>query len=389
MVYNYLIFIIILILFIITNKYLVIQENYDKYFTPFYNVESNLLRDFYKNDDYNKSFFKHKINYNEVYIYSNNNGYMFLKKFNDNLLQNSLIAKTNLYKLNNYNENIKYLLQNDNSITNITLPIYLKEKTDKINLVCNLNDIYLINITKLKYRIYSINDITYKTKIGILNQKNTIYFYYEKIFNDINIDYNKNNIIIYDNVDKMYDDLMNNKIEIIMYFSELPNEKLNNLINIDFMNELIILPFDLNKKKKNIFFIKNDFTKIKYFDLNKITQSYLPKKFGSNYYFTYKPNIKLLTIKEFLICNKKINNNLIEDIFKFTLNYRKKFDNTPYQIDKIEPSYELIKYIPYHPVVLKVFREYGYITNINSNNCKFFVGKKECTEKLLENTGLN
>ena len=69
MVYIYLILIIILILFIITNKYLVIQENYDKYFTPFYNIESNLLRDFYKNDDYNKSFFKHKINYNQVYIY--------------------------------------------------------------------------------------------------------------------------------------------------------------------------------------------------------------------------------------------------------------------------------------------------------------------------------
>ena len=389
MEYINLILLFILILFIIINKYLVIQENYDKYFTPFYNNETNLLRNFYVNKDYNKNYFKHKINYNEVYIYSSNNGYMFLEKFNENLLQNSLIAKTNIYKLNNYKENINYLLKNDNSITNITLPIYLKNKTNNINLICNLNDIYLLCITKLQYQIYSINDIKYKTKIGILNEKNTIYFYYNKIFNDLNIDYNKNNIIIYNEIDKMYDDLLNNKIEMIMYFSELPNDKLNDLLNIDFMNELIILPFDLNNKKKNIFFIKNDFSKINYFDLNKITQSYLPKKFGNNHYFNFNPFIKLLSIKEFLICNNKINNNLIEDIFNFIIKYRKKFDNTPFQIDKIEPSYELIKYIPYHPIILKVFREYGYITNVDSKNCKFFIGKKECTNELLENNGLN
>ena len=42
-----------------------------------------------------------------------------------------------------------------------------------------------------------------------------------------------------------------------------------------------------------------------------------------------------------------------------------------------------------HHFGLEKFREFGYITNNNSYNCKYFVGKKECTNKVLENNGLN
>jgi len=36
---------------------------------------------------------------------------------------------------------------------------------------------------------------------------------------------------------------------------------------------------------------------------------------------------------------------------------------------------------------MKVFKEYGYITNINNYNCKYLVGVKECNEKTLEDNG--
>lgn len=389
MVYTYLVIIIILIIFILFNYYLNIQENFDTYFIPFYNNGSNLLRDFYKNEDYNKNFFKHKINYNDIYIYSSSNGYIFFNDFNKKLIQKSRIAKSNLVKLDNYNDNINYLLKNNNSITNITLPIYLKNPNNNLKLISNLHNIYLICLTKLKYKFYNLNNIPFNSKIGILNEKNTIFYYYKKLFKDLNIDINDNNIKIYKNTEELYNGLMNDEVKLILYFTELPNKKLDDFINIDFMNELIILPFDLNNKISNLFFKKNDYAKIKYFDLNKITQKYMTKKFGNYYYFTYKPDIKLLTIKEFLICNKNINNNLVNDIFKFTFNYKQKFDKTPFQIDNIEPSYDLIKYIPYHPEVLNGFRNFGYITNIKSPNCKYFVGKKECTQELLDNYGLD
>ena len=390
MVNTYLILIIILVLFILLNKYLIIKENYDTYFIPFTNNKLSLLSKFYSNKDYNKNFFKHKIYYNEIYIYSSGNAYLFFDKFNSNLLQDSRIAKSNLVKLENYDDNIKYLLENNNSITNITLPIHLlNDSKNQTRLISNLNDIYLLSITKLKYNFYNLNNIPFNSKIGILNNNNTIFYFYEKMFKDLNVDYKKENIIIFDKIDNLFEALMKEEVKIILYFTELPNKKLNELFDKDFMNELIILPFDLNYKLKNLFFMKNDFTRITYYDLNNITESYLPKKFDKYYYFTYKPDIQLLTLKQILICNKEINNNLVEEIFNFIFIYKNKFNDTSFKINEIEPSYDLIKYIPYHPTVLKMFRKFGYITNNDSYNCKYFIGKKECTKQVLENNGLN
>ena len=247
MVNTYLILIIILVLFILLNKYLIIKENYDTYFIPFTNNKLSLLSKFYSNKDYNKNFFKHKINYNEIYIYSSGNAYLFFDKFNSNLLQDSRIAKSNLVKLENYDDNIKYLLENNNSITNITLPIHLlNDSKNQTRLISNLNDIYLLSITKLKYNFYNLNNIPFNSKIGILNNNNTIFYFYEKMFKDLNVDYKKENIIIFDKIDNLFEALMKEEVKIILYFTELPNKKLNELFDKDFMNELIILPFDLN-----------------------------------------------------------------------------------------------------------------------------------------------
>ena len=390
---NFIIIVLILILliFYIMNYHLNIQENYLTYFKPFQTNETSLLNKFYNNQDYDKNYFKHKFDYNEIFMYSSNNGYIFFKEYSKRLIEKSKIVKSNLVQLSNYNENITYLLENNNSITNITLPIYFKNSDinmNTINLIANLENIYLLALTKLKYNLFNLIDIPYNVKIGILNNKNTIYYYYEKLFNDLNIQLNKDNIIIYENLKDLYNGLKEDKVVLILYFNELPNNELNEFIDYDFNNEIIILPFELNSKMNNLFFLKNDFSSIEYFDLNKITQSYLPKKFGDNYYFIYKPQIKLLTIKEILVCNKNINHSLVKDIFDFTLNYTKSFDNTAFQINKIEPSMSLIKYIPYHPVILERFRYYGYITNEKSDNCKYFIGVKECTKEVLENNGM-
>ena len=389
MVYHLLILIFILIFFILINKNLDRKEHFYTYFLPFYNVQSNLLRDFYVNKDYNKNFFKHKINYNDVYIFSNSNSYNFFQNFNKNLLDKSVIYKTNLIKLDNYEDNLKNLEKYSNSITNISIPIFLKNELNNINLVSNLHTIYLLSLTKLKYGINTIKEIPYDSKIGILNDKNTIYYYYQKLFKDLKIDYQMKNINVYGSRKELYNDLLENKIEVALFFTELPNEEFDNFLNYDFMNEIIILPFDINKELNNLFFKKNDFAKIKYFNLNKINQKYLPKKFGNNYYFNFRPTIKLLSINELLVCNNKINKSLIDDIFTFLLKHRNTFKDTSFKIENIEPSYDLIKYIPFQKDILNIFRKNGYITNIDSDNCKYFVGKKECTNEVLKNNGLN
>ena len=89
-----------------------------------------------------------------------------------------------------------------------------------------------------------------------------------------------------------------------------------------------------------------------------------------------------------MVCNKNVNTKIISQIFNFVLDYKNVYRNTEYQIPLIEPNYNLIKYIPYHPQVLKDFRNKGYISNIDSKNCKYFVGVKECTKQVLENNGM-
>lgn len=383
--------VIILILFIIINQYLTIKENYLTYFLPFYTVESKPLRNFYINDDYNKNFFKHKLNY-EVFSFlgsKKNPQSNFLKQFSKRLLSKSNIVQSNYIELDNDEIVLEKLNENKNAMSMITIPTYLDYAKDNnnlnISLLSNLYSSYLLVLTKLKYNINSLNEINSDTKIGIF-KNNTINNFYQKLFTDMNKSIK--NIKIYNTLKKLQDSLLNDENEVIIYFSELPSSSLDELIQSDYESQVIILPFDLSSKISSIFFKKNDYAKIGYFDLNKIEGKYLPKKFGDYYYFMFKPTIKLLKINQYLVCNKHLNKKVVRDVFSYIFEYRKSYNDGSYMIENIEPNYDLIKYIPFHPEVLKVFREKGYITNINNDNCKYFVGVKECTDKVLEDNGM-
>lgn len=383
---------LIFILFYIFNSILHVQENYLTYFLPFYNVESNLLRDFYNNNDNNKNFFKKKMIYDKFYFigYNNNSTQTFLNDFSKRLISKSKIVNSEVILTHKSDNIIEQVNNNNNVISMITIPEYLysNKNYSNINLICNLYKIYLLILTKLKYQIHLIEEIKYNTTIGI-SRSNTAFYFYKKFFDDINKPVNEKNVKIYNNDKELFNALLNDEIEVVFLFKELPSKELNNLINKDYNNDIILLPFQLTSKIENIFEKKNDFAEITYFDLNKVSQKYLPKKFGNQYYFVYRPNIRLLNLYKYLVCNKNANYSIISQVFNFVFDYREIYRNTSYQIPLIEPSYNLIKYIPYHPEILKDFRKKGYITNINSNNCKYFVGVKECTEKVLENNGMN
>ena len=384
---------IIFLLFLYINKIIQVQENYLTYFLPFYNVESNLLRDFYVNEDNNKNYFKSKMIYNKFYFIGNNDQSTstFLNDFSSRVISKTNIVNTNVILTNSLPEVIDKLKNNDNIISLINLPQYLSISNtlnnSNVRLISNLYKKYLLILTQLKYNIHSIYDININTTIGILKQ-NSIFYYYENFFNDINKPLKKENVKIYESFEDLTKGFLNNEIEVILFFKELPSVEVNDLLNQDYENQIIILPFKLPPKINTIFQKKHDYTQISYFDLNKIVQKYLPKKFGNEYYFVYKPDIQLLSISEYLICSKNLKDSIAAEVFNFIIQYRNVYRNTSYEIPLIEPSYNLIKYIQYHTQILKEFRKKGYITNIDSENCSKFVGVKECTKKVLENNGL-
>ena len=387
------------LLFYLINKVIMKrQENYLTYFLPFYDVDSNLLNTFYKNHNYNKNYFKQKVDFNIINFGSNNYSQPFNK-----LISKIITGKTYIQYINSIGYNNNLLLLEDLYKNKINLSIsnllminyYNKKYTDKLNnffAIANLYKSYLIIATKIQYNIYSIDKVPYKTKIGILNKNNSMYFYIDIFLKDLNYNKNDLDIIIYDTIQDLYKGFKNNEVKIIIYTESLPSNNLNNLIDYNFDRDIILLPFILEKKLQTKFLIKNSFFKLDTFDLNQIATSYLPKKFSTYFYFEYKPDMPFLTYQHYLITNDKIEYNSIKNITDLFLNNISTINNLlpkQYFIEHSGPRINIARYMRYHPETMKMFEKYGYVTNESNKNCQFLVGVKECNKKTLENNGLD
>ena len=77
--YNLIIlFIIIFFIFYTINKRLIVhKENYLTYYLPFYNIDSNLLNNFYREHNYSKNYFKKKIEFEVIKFGSSTYSYEF------------------------------------------------------------------------------------------------------------------------------------------------------------------------------------------------------------------------------------------------------------------------------------------------------------------------
>ena len=396
--YNLIIlFIIIIFIFYFINKRIIIQkENYLTYYLPFYSTDSNLLNKFYREHNYSKNYFKKKFNYEVIKFGSDKESHEF-----NLLLSKIIVDKTFSYSISSisYNNNLKLIndLYNNKinlAIITIMLINYYNLKyninLDNLYVITNLNKIYILILTKLKYKIFRIDQIPYKTKIGILIENNSMYFYIDTFLKDLK--YNKGDIeiIIYNNLNELHNAFIKDEIEIIIYIDNLPNDKLNQLIDFNFERDIILLPFKINSKLQEEFLMENTFLSKDIFNLNEITATYLPKKFDNYYYLIYRPDFSILSLSQYLITNNKISDSNINNISKLFLRNVKTLNNMlnkEYKIDKIGPRININKYLKYHPATMKIFKENGYITNVNNYNCKYLVGVKECTEKTLEDNG--
>ena len=397
--YNLIIlFIIIFFIFYTINKRLIVhKENYLTYYLPFYNIDSKLLNNFYREHNYSKNYFKKKFDFEDIKLGSSEYSYEFNELFSKILVDKTLSYTVSSIKYDNqiklmsdlYNNKINLaivstiLINYYNMVYNVNL--------DNLYAISNLYKAYLLIMTKLKYNIYRVDEIPYKTKIGVLNESNPIYFYINKFLKDMKYNEEDIEILVYKNIDDLYDAFRKDKIKIIFLIDHLPNDKLNELINFNFERDIILLPFKIKPKLEEEFLIKNTFFTKDIFNLNVITPAYLPKKFDEYYYLIYRPDFSILSMHYYLITNNKISDTNINNITDLLLNNIKSINvilTDKYKITKIGPRININKYLKYHPTTLKNFKKYGYITNESNPNCKFLVGVKECTKTTLENNGL-
>ena len=386
--------IIILIIFYILNRYILnkdVKEHYLTYYLPFYDTDANDLANFYLNDDNNKNYLKKKFDYDIINFGSISKD----KNFSKNLL-NYYISRTNLYSTNSiiYKDRIKIiddLISNKLSfcLTTYTSIVYysnfLKKDISNIKLVTTLYYEYLFFFTKKKYGVTSINKIPTSFIIVIMNNPDSVYLSYEKILKDLgfikDIDYHAK---FYNTYEELFNGFVKEETNLLIILEIFPSKIISDFIDNNINEEILLLPFDINNKY--IFLKKNSYLTIESVDLNKLSRSYLPKTFNNRNYNKFNPDINLCCSKKVLFTNKNTDSKYTYGFIKFFFENYKYLNN-----NLLEKGYEIknitinntFEEIDYHTGVLDYFKEVGYISNIDNNNCKYLLGKMKCNETNL------
>jgi hypothetical protein len=283
--------------------------------------------------------------------------------------------------------------KNDFSITIYSTIVYyievLKKDLSNIKLVTNLNKAYIFTFTLKRYNIFSLNEITPDTIIGILDDRDPFYFYYKKYLRDLgykeNTDYK---VKVYPSLKELFNGFLNYECQMMFILGGFPNIDIQNFIDNNLNYDIILLPFDI--LKEDLFLKRNRPINIDYIDLNNLANSYLPVKFGNYEYVTYRCNLKISYFYRILVTNSNIDKDYIYNFMEFYNNNIDYINNnlteqqTAYQFPKVSVS-DKLDYLRYHEGVLDFFKKYGFISNIDNDNCKYFVGKMECNEKNLAN----
>lgn len=404
----FIIFILISIIIYILYKYYynIINKNnkehYLTYFLPYYKRDIYPLTKFYLNNDNNLNYFKKKMDYNTVKMgiikietdYELNFARFLLSSY----LATSNLVKAEIYSLENRIKSMDDLVNNNINflLTEFETYLYyknnLKKNTDNIRFVCHLYKLYYYIFTLKKYNISSILTFPAGCNIGFLKSSETILFFYIKFLKDLgyenNIDYH---IKVYDTIDDLFNGLFKGDIHIILIRTIYPQDDISRILDNKMNEGIILLPFDLDKD--NVFFQK---TKSVLFldsiDLNFVSASYLPIKFGNNQYTNFKPDMNLCAGYKIMLTNvqtaKEYTFNFIEYLYK---NYKYLNSIVQHKGNIIPPVYDYYgssTLIDYHKGVEDFLYKYGFFTNEDNPNCKFLVGVMPCTHETLKNNNL-
>ena len=388
-----LIILILLIIFSIINSYLKknIKEHYLTYFLPYYDNKITELTNFYNNDENNLNYFKKKINYYPIKFGTNKEDIDFTKDFLVNYVSKSLNIETQNIV---YTDSLKCIDTLSNGeiefclIDPLTTYYYNEELHKSLNnlrLVTSLYKTYIYIFTLKTYKVYSINNIPLNFKIGIV-KNNSFKLYYKKFLFDLGYIEGENYTIIYkESIEELLNSLNNGEVNMVIFYQVYPQKDISYLLNKISNPEIILLPFEPNNE--DLFLKKNFFLKVEMVDLNYLSPSYLPRKFGDSEYLKFRPSMKMCYTYIHILSSVNTPEQFNYDFVKFY------YENFKYINTSLEDGYKISliqekDHIPYHQGVLKYFKDYGYITNIDSDNCRFLIGRMECNEKTLKDNNL-
>jgi TRAP-type uncharacterized transport system substrate-binding protein len=397
----FLIFFIIYYIFYLLNHHIFkkkeIKEHYLTFFLPFYDASNTDLANFYSNNDNDKNYLKKKFNYSNLKV-----GTFESELFIANFLLKNFIATSysNRSSIITYNKKMNALNDLINNKIQFCFYTYecllyysniLNKSIKNISLVSTLYKEYFYFITKKKYNVFSISEIPLNFKIGILNDPNTMFFYYEKFLKDLGYKKDEDYIIkIYNSIDEASADFVNDECNLLLLVDIFPKNDINNFVDNNFLEDIILLPFEI--KNLDLFKKKNKYINVEYMDLNFFAKTYMPKKFSKYTYTKNKPTIKLASHRKLLLTNNDADPEITYYFIKYLYeNNKSNNNNLPeigYKVESIGLNNNNIDFLDYNKGVLKYFYEKGYITHSDDQNCINLVGTTTCDEKSLNANNL-
>lgn len=380
--------IIILLIISILIYYKLNSQNIETFYTffkPYYTKKPNYNYDLYAKKLYNNISFEKTYKYNPIKIATTKKENDFLNLITKIIIKNSKILYIDYIRYKNYHKMLQDL--NDNKLQLISVSYSIFDDIDdkpNIRYVCT-TDIKYIYICKRSdnSKMQDFSYIKDKTVIGILD-KDESYIFIKMLMDFIGLAQNTDyKLKIYHNKEKLLNDLNDNKIEIALFNDVYPTDVFTKYYNIKLM--------ELKGFRKTIFFeqYKQYFSK-QSIDLNNMGSHYLPKSYGTTVYSQFNPYFDVISFETFLLTNIYVSDNYIIDILK-SINDNIYLLNRLPQYMKVNIKYNtsIMNKILYGILpsngTLKYLNDHGYISDIDNNNCKYFIGKNKCT---MENLAL-
>jgi TRAP-type uncharacterized transport system substrate-binding protein len=177
------------------------------------------------------------------------------------------------------------------------------------------------------------------------------------------------------------------QIDAFFFTSYFPNKMLDNIFNQIHSNDFTMIPIVFDNPEK--FQLENPYLEKGSIDLNFVKQ-FLPKVVGETYFNQFNPDFPTYKSKTFIVCNKKMDTPTTYNLIRLLANQPIEYSNIFKYLTNIRTIFinSSLLPIPYHPGVEKYLRESGYINRVDNLECAYFVGKKECTDKVLRKNAL-
>ncbi len=385
-----------------------VREDYLTYFWPGYDASKDPLYQFYDKKEYNYLNVKKEFIYQPIHF-----GFVeYLQNVTSKYIITLLLAESRIQKIQgigytSFKGMLNDISQNKIQFALLPLPIisyftFYKNTTThgftQINYVLSMYRRYVYIMTKRKSGIQNLTNMGIdliskkKIRVGVLKDeivKGSVvardvldFLKYKE-----NADYD---FYEYQSHLSLLIAFQQDDVDLIFYNGYNNDALLNQFLTSMIGDEIYILPFKI--PNQDVFFQSKFQYYLANYDLNLVSPNYLPKRFNDETWTRYKPNISLLAYDEYLVTNPKVSNEIVYETIKTCyeaidlLNSYPELTDNP--ISKVGVERDTNMPILYHNGAYQFYKEKGFITNESNLNCRYLVGRMECTEKTLKDNNL-